>query len=206
MPEIARERSGEMTELSPGRVVILNGTSSAGKSTIISMFIEQRAATGEWWLPVAIDDFQMKIVAEWGTEGPFGEDGVRFVREPSGIRVHVGRRGRRLHAAYHRTVAACAREGFDVIVDDVCLDEEAVADWREALAGLDVTWVALRCDPDVAEARERERGDRAPGLARGLSAVVHRHASYDLELDSTNITAAELVSRLVSHVCDGRSL
>ena len=198
-------RSDEMTALLPGRVVILNGTSSSGKSTIVSMFIEQRAAKGEWWLPVAIDDFQMKLVREWATDGPFGDDGMRFVQEPSGIRVHVGERGRRLHAAYHRTVAVCAREGFDVIVDDVCLDEEAVSDWGEALAGLDVTWVALRCDPDVAEARELERGDRAPGLARGLSAVVHQHVPYDLELDSTSTTAAELVSRLVSHICDGRS-
>ncbi|MGB9113629.1 MAG: AAA family ATPase [Acidimicrobiales bacterium] len=195
-----------MTELSPGRVVILNGTSSSGKSTIVSLFIEQRAAAGEWWLPVATDDFNMKLVREWATDGPFGEDGMRFVQEPFGIRVHLGKRGRRLQAAYHRTVAVCAREGFDVIVDEVCLDAEAAADWRGALVGLDVTWVALRCDPDVAEAREHDRGDRAPGLARGLSAVVHRHASYDLELDSTNITAAELVSRLVSHVCDGRSL
>jgi chloramphenicol 3-O phosphotransferase len=189
-----------------GRVVILNGTSSAGKSTIISMFIEQRAAAGEWWLPVAIDDFQRKIVPEWGAGGLFCDDGVRFETGSSGLHVHVGWRGRRLHAAYHRTVAACAHQGFDVIVDDVCLDELAIEDWRDALVGLDVTWVGLRCDPDVAEARERERGDRAPGLARGLSNVVHRYASYDLELDSTNAGARELVSRLVSHVCKQHGL
>ena len=100
-----------MTALSPGRVVILNGTSSSGKSTIVSMFIEQRGANGEWWLPVATDDFQMKLVREWAGDGPFGEDGMRFVQEPFGIRVHIGKRGRRLQAAYHRTVAVCAREG-----------------------------------------------------------------------------------------------
>ena len=159
MPEIARERSGEMTELSPGRVVILNGTSSVGK--VDDRQHVHRTASCHGRVVAAGCDRRLpdEDRARSGAPiGPFGEDGVRFVREPFGIRVHVGRRGRRLHAAYHRTVAVCAREGFDVIVDDVCLDEEAVADWREALVGLDVTWVALRCDPDVAEAREREPG------------------------------------------------
>jgi chloramphenicol 3-O-phosphotransferase len=35
----------------PGRVVILNGTSSAGKSTIVDMFRELRAASGGYPSP-----------------------------------------------------------------------------------------------------------------------------------------------------------
>lgn len=185
-----------------GRVVILNGASSAGKSTILKLFIEQRAAHGEWWLPVAIDDFQAKILPEWaavaGHRGPFSEEGLCFEPSPDGVRVRAGHRARRLYAAYHRFVAVCSREGFDVVVDEVAFDEETVRDWHPALAGLRVTWVAVRCDPDVAEARERARGDRLPGLARGLSLVVHDHAVYDLELDSTHTGPATLVDQLSS--------
>jgi chloramphenicol 3-O phosphotransferase len=188
----------------PGRVVILNGTSSAGKSTIVDMFREQRAACGEWWLPVAIDEFQVKISPPW-FEGPnhrgsFSREGVQFNSGPGGMQVRVGERGRRLYAAYHRTVAVCAREGFDVVVDEVAIDEESVRDWQVALAGLRVTWVGVRCDPDVAEARELARGDRAVGLARGLSAVVHQHAHYDLELDATHTEPADLVAQLTSYI------
>jgi chloramphenicol 3-O phosphotransferase len=183
-------------------VVILNGASSAGKSTILRMFIEQRATHREWWLPVAIDDFQAKILPEWaevpGHRGPFSEEGVRFEPSPEGTRVRVGERARRLYAAYHRFVAVCSKEGFDVVVDEVAFDEETVHDWREALAGLSVTWVAVRCDPDVAEAREQARGLRVPGLARWLSSVVHEHALYDLDLDSTNTEPATLVEQLTS--------
>jgi hypothetical protein len=70
----------------PGRVVILNGTSSAGKSTIVDMFREQRAACGEWWVPVAIDEFQVKILPRWleglSHRGPFSRKGIQFKPGP----------------------------------------------------------------------------------------------------------------------------
>ena len=87
---------------------------------------------------------------------------------------------------------------MNVLVDEVSFEREAVRDWHEALAGLPVTWVAVRCDPDVAEARELARGDRAPGLARGLSSVVHRYAVYDFELDTTEADVEDLSARLTT--------
>ena len=56
-------------------------------------------------------------------------------------------------------------------------------DWQEALKGLSTWWVAVRCDVDVASARERPRPDRYRGLARGTSLAVHRYARYDAEVE-----------------------
>jgi chloramphenicol 3-O-phosphotransferase len=36
------------------------------------------------------------------------------------------------------------------------------------------------------------------GLARGLSAVVHGHVTYDLDLDTTRATPEELAKELVA--------
>src|SRR5579862_9241563 len=164
---------------SAGRVVILNGTSSAGKSSIARQFRDDRAAAGECWLVIALDDFNDRLPHQWlragGHQGPFSDDGLTIDPRAEPPVVRLGQVGRRLFAAYRRTAAAWARAGFDVLVDDVCFDEDAVRDWQEALAGLRVTWVALHCAPDVAEARELARGDRLAGLARALGDVVHRH-------------------------------
>jgi chloramphenicol 3-O phosphotransferase len=46
-------------------------------------------------------------------------------------------------------------------------------------------WVGIRCDPEVAEERARVRGDRFRGLARAQTAIVHRDATYDFEIDTT---------------------
>ena len=188
-----------------GRVLILNGASSAGKSTIAEKFASQRAADGEWWLTIALDDYLAKVAPEWFAagehRGPFSVDGIRFVPCELGLRVEIGDKARQLLTWYRQSVAAAARLGFDVVVDEVAVDDGAVGDWEAALAGLDVTWVAVRCDADVAAAREAARGDREIGLARAQTAVVHLHANYDIELDTTDTPADELVARLIDALC-----
>jgi chloramphenicol 3-O phosphotransferase len=186
-----------------GRIIVLNGASSVGKSTIATQFVGLRAERGECWVIVGIDDFLVKLPWQWfdtELDGPYGADGFRFEPSPDGVVASVGEVGRRLLATYRRSVALWSRQGFDVIVDDVTFDADAAADWDVALAERPVTWVGVQCDPAVAEARERARGDRVPGLARGLSAVVHAHRSYDLELDSTFATPDALVAALDAFV------
>ena len=48
-----------------GRVVILNGASSSGKTSIVDAFRAQRAARGELWLVTGIDDYISKLPADF---------------------------------------------------------------------------------------------------------------------------------------------
>ena len=185
---------------SAGRVVVLNGTSSAGKTSIARRFQANEADAGRCWLLIGIDDFNDKLPHQWlragDHDGAQSGVGVQFVPTADGLVVHTGAVGRQLYAAYRRSVAACARAGFDVLVDDVVYDEAAAIDWRDALHDLPVTWVAVQCDLEVAAAREQARGDRLPGLARGLGALVHAHVDYDHELDATDASVDELAAQL----------
>ncbi len=112
----------------------------------------------------------------------------------------VGDVGRELFSVYRRAVTTWARGGFNVMVDEVAYDREAVMDWPVALGDLRTTWVGIRCDPDVAAERERLRGDRQIGLARGMSAMVHEHATYDFELDTSEATPEQLVAELAAYI------
>jgi chloramphenicol 3-O phosphotransferase len=184
------------------RVVILNGGSSAGKTTLATAFRDQRSAVGDFWLVTGIDDCLAKLPAEWrgvGSErGAFAAEGVRFETCVQGLEVRVGAVGRRLFRGYQAGVGAAARAGQNVIVDDVVIDRTHFDDWADALSGLDVSWVGIRCSADVAEKRERLRRDsRYAGLARGQADLVHRHARYDFEIDTTTRTRDEVLSELV---------
>jgi chloramphenicol 3-O phosphotransferase len=182
------------------RVVILNGTSSSGKTTIATAFRDQRATAGDFWFLTGIDDFLAKLPIEWNRigphSGPFAADGVRFETTQEGLEVRVGSVGRRLFRAYQTGVGAAARVGLNVIADDVVIDRSHWDDWAVAVAGLDVVWVGIRCAPEVAEERERVRGDRFIGLARAQTAVVHQDARYDFEIDTTTQTPGESSSEL----------
>ena len=182
------------------RVVILNGASSAGKTTLATAFCNQRAVVGDFWLLIGIDDFLAKLPTEWksaGSErGTFADDGIRFETTPEGARVRVGRLGRQLLRAYQATVRASARVGLNVMVDEVVIDKTSWDDWTSALRGLDVVWVGIRCAAEVAEERNKVRGDRFRGLARAQTVTVHQYPVYDFEIDTTTQAPNEAVLEL----------
>ncbi|HEY6318424.1 MAG TPA: chloramphenicol phosphotransferase [Acidimicrobiia bacterium] len=186
-------------EASP-RVVVLNGGSSAGKTTLATAFRDQRAALGDFWFLIGIDDFLAKLPAQWNSarpgNGAFAADGIRFERTPDGARARLGSLGRQLVRAYQATVRGVARVGLNVIVDEVLIDETSWDDWMIALDGLDVVWVGIRCDAEVAEARNKLRGDRFAGLARAQTVAAHQHASYDFDIDTTTASAADALAQL----------
>jgi chloramphenicol 3-O-phosphotransferase len=122
--------------------VVLNGASSSGKTTLATAFRDQRAAAGDFWLLIGIDDVLSKIPSEWKSaasdRGPFAADGVRFELTQEGPGVRVGSVGRRMLRAYQAGVAAAAHVGRNVMVDDVVIDRTSWEDWTVTLTGLDV--------------------------------------------------------------------
>jgi chloramphenicol 3-O phosphotransferase len=156
------------------RVIVLNGGSSSGKSGIVRCL---QAVLPQPWLAMAIDTFVESLPAAM-------RSGIEITNDGG---VTIGAEFRRLEAAWMAGVAATVRAGAPVIVDDVFLGGGASQDrWRNALAGLDVLWVGVHCDPAVAEGREIARGDRARGMAAKQATLVHEGVTYDLEVDTTH--------------------
>jgi chloramphenicol 3-O phosphotransferase len=187
-----------------GTVVVLNGTSSAGKSSLAREFQALRASRDDCWVVFGIDDFLPKLPGRWveidAWKGPLSEDGVRLDRDGDSARFHIGELGQRLLAAYRLSIAEVARCGMNVVVDDVMIEHNEWDQWRRALDGLPSVFVGVRCDVEVAVRREAERGDRALGLARGQAETVHRFPRYDFEVDTTSDSAVEAARRLDAYL------
>lgn len=56
-----------MGRVTTGSVIVLNGPSSAGKSTLGVALQRQFAAAGECWFVLALDDFIGKLPVDWVT-------------------------------------------------------------------------------------------------------------------------------------------
>jgi chloramphenicol 3-O phosphotransferase len=187
-----------------GGVILLNGTSSAGKTTLALAVQEAFAAARSCWLVVGIDDWLAKLPPDWWfiaehQSGSFAADGVSFTRGPDDlIHLRLGPVGRALLDAYRRTAVAVARSGLDVVVDDCMVDDEHLAGWRTALAGLDVLWVRVDCPVEVAAERERARGDRLIGIVREQATHVHDGIDYDVVADTSTASPAELAAAVVA--------
>ena len=61
-------------------------------------------------------------------------------------------------------------------------------------------WVGVKCEPDVAEARERSRGDRTSGMARHQAIQVHMGTEYDVAVDTTGLSTSECADLVVETV------
>lgn len=159
------------------QVIVLNGGSSSGKSGIARCL---QAVLPDPWLAVGDDMLIQAMPASMQAS----DAGIEFAADG---RVSVGPGFRRLEAAWMGGVAAIARAGAGIIVDEIFLGGAVFQQrWQKALAGLDVLWVAVRCEPAVAAGRELARGDRVRGMAVSQAEVVHQGVVYDLEVDTTH--------------------
>ena len=173
------------------QVIVLNGGSSSGKSGIIRCL---QAVLPDPWLALGTDTLVDAMPAAMQTS----DGGIEFA--PDG-EVIIGPEFRTLEAAWIEGIAAMARAGARVIVDEVFLGgADSQRRWQKALGDLPVLWVGVRCDAEVAAGREVARGDRVVGMAASQAEVVHQGLTYDLEVDTTHAESIECARSIAAHV------
>ncbi|MEV0282287.1 chloramphenicol phosphotransferase CPT [Streptomyces sp. NPDC050610] len=172
-------------------VIVLNGGSSSGKSGIAWCL---QAVLPDSWLALGTDTLVEAMPASMQAS----DAGIEFAADGGVI---VGAEFRTLEAAWIEGVAAMARAGARVIVDEVFLGgAEAQQRWLGALRDLRVLWVGVRCDSAVAAGREVARGNRVVGMAASQADVVHQGVVYDLEVDTTHAESMECARTIAAHV------
>jgi len=173
-----------------GRVILLNGSSSSGKTTLA---LTLQRVLPEPWQHLALDQFRDGLPGKVrGLNSPPGTPGASGLNvvpvELNGQRVtevRFGDFGESVLRAMRRSVAELARQGVNVVVDDLLFKPEYLTDYRHALAGLDVWFIGVRCAQAVVEQREAKRPGRFPGTATSHFDTVHNHGlAYDVEVDT----------------------
>lgn len=152
-------------------VIVLNGTSSSGKSTLAKALQVELDGV---WLHVEIDAFLRMVPPK-----SLGDDEV-------------------ITRSAHAAVAAMAAEGSNLIVDHVLLDSTRTKDFQLRMLDHRVFWVGVHCDPEVLDDREGRRGDRMVGQARRQLATIHADKAYDVEVDTTATSAEECARRIIA--------
>lgn len=153
----------------PGRIILLNGASSAGKSTLCRAL---QAQLDEPFLQFSLD-FLM-----------FGAEVLPGRRDRNGPFSWAAMRPR-LFEGYYACLPALAGAGNNLVIDYIVETRDQL--WRlvQRLAPFDVFFVGVHCPLPELERRERQRGDRRAGDARRDDETVHSFSGYDLEVDST---------------------
>lgn len=190
-----------------GKIIFLNGSSSAGKTTIAVML---QQLLDEPFQHIALDQFRDGMPGRFrGLNSPEGSPGARGLNvvpvDRNGEKVteiRFGEVGEQILRGMRRAISAFAAAGNNVIVDDLLFKPDYLHDYAEALADHDAWLIGVRCSLDVVNKRESERPGRFPGTATSHFHQVHAHgAEYDLEVDTTTTTpraCAELIIERLS--------
>ena len=174
-----------------GTVIVLNGTSSAGKTSLLGA-IQQSLHPP--FLEAGLDKFLWMLPAQY-RRAPLWD-------EVMGKADEAGPVGHQLVKGMHQAIASLSRAGSNVIADHVLIEPSWLTHCAEALAGLPTLFVGVVCPLEVLEQRERARGDRTLGQAARQHAVVHRGARYDLLIDTSQMSPAEGAAFIASHLGD----
>mgnify|MGYP001171536321 CR=1 FL=1 len=168
-----------------GSVILLNGASSSGKSTIAHA--AQSVLSKPFW-HYSIDHLlEARVLPQVRIDsGEFPWSGLR----PS------------FFEGFHRSIPALAQAGNNLLVEHIIETNEWMDRLLDLLAEHDVFFVGVHCPLAELECRELERGNRRIGEARADFAVAHMHCEYDLELDGTK--PRELLGQELAAAWQGR--
>jgi len=161
-----------------GKIIILNGTSSSGKTSIVSALQD---ILEEPFLDAGIDKFIWMLPRRYLY--------LPLWDEVLGLATEAGPVGHRLMSGMHHTIAALSRTGNNVVADHVLVERAWVEECARLFSALPALFVGVRCPLPVLEQREAARKDRTLGQARAQFPLVHAHGIYDLEVDTSEASA-----------------
>ena len=174
--------------MSDGKILFLQGASSAGKSTLASAL--QVSLDECWWILEADDITRMTPhSARTGWWNPPPEERPHPSWNPD-LRLS------RWYAGYFGCLAAIARTGSNVIAVGGWLQTPELAQLAATLDGFNALCTGVHCPLEELERREAIRGDRPSGYARSQIDLVHTHAPYDAEVNTAAQTTEEAMKTI----------
>lgn len=183
-----------------GTVVILNGPSAVGKSSIIKAFQDKQDTL---WLGMGIDSLFVGVMAMKYMLDPKYNVMQGFPTEDAGgklFTLYIGPEGQKIIKGMNHAIAAYARAGNNVIVDYITYDPAWITDLQNSLRGIKTIYVGVTASLETIQQREKARGTSPEGHGRSLYESVHKGWDYDLTINTDNITPDDAAKQIIQYL------
>lgn len=175
------------------QLILLNGTSSAGKSSIVKCLQEKLQSP---YLDMGLDKF-LYMLPNHHLKQPLWKEVWDHTS--------AGEVGNRLMSGMHHSIKAMLDCGNSVIADHVLIEKNWVSELAELFHDQNAYFIGVHCPLDVVVQRELDRKDRTLGSARVQHPIVHQWAKYDFTIDSSTMTPEEGADRILAFLASGAS-
>jgi chloramphenicol 3-O phosphotransferase len=187
-----------------GRIIILVGGSSAGKTSLgkalQGQFKELHLLMGidMFWFTLPPKQCDLNTVDpeyfSWDMEKLGDKQMFRIKPGPVLDRLMIGR---------YYAIAAYLDRGFNIIADEVLWKKLWLDECLKALEGYEVYFVKVFCSDEEGSRREEARGDRHAGWNRGSAYYSDRDCKNDLEIDTTDMPPAFCAAKVAAAIDGG---
>jgi len=186
-----------------GTVIILNGPSAAGKSSIQKAF--QTLMMPNLWIKVGIDnlfdtpmpDITMENLAYWQSPNLIRWVTMSKDKDDNAVMtLFTGDQGDKVAYGMNSAIVAYAQSGCNVIVDYIAYKKEWIDDLQDKLKNIKACWVKVSIPLSTLEEREVARATSPKGHARSHYDTVYWNISYDLEVNSGTNTAVAIAEQI----------
>jgi chloramphenicol 3-O phosphotransferase len=175
-----------------GTILILNGTSSSGKTSLVREL--QKRLDGPY-LDAGLDRFLWMLPGRY-LDRPLWDDVL-------GLADVAGETGHTLVRGMHHAIAALAKQGNNVVADHVLVEPRWVVECACLFAGLPAYLIGVNCPLELLEQREMQRKDRTLGQARKQFERVHAHGVYDFSVDTGAYSTVECAAQVCAFLAGG---
>jgi len=187
----------------PGKIIILNGPSGSGKSSIQKEF--QKLMMPNLWVKVGIDNLFDSVMPDITSENISfwqSKNAIRWVKQSQDeagnkvITLFVGPAGEKVAYTMNSAIVAYAKNGCNVIVDYIAYDQRWLKDLEDKCSGLTAYYVAVEIPLETLEKREEARGTSPKGHARSHYFTVYGEKKYDLVVNSGRDSAQGIARKI----------
>jgi len=180
-------------------IILLNGASSSGKSSIVkelqSLFVDEPllnmgADRFMSMIPKDYQGFGKKAGCMWAWEKVQGDSGEI-------VTLKLGDLGEKFVLGVYRCIKMMYQDGFNVIVDDVWMEKELLNKiFADILSDCKVYFIGVNCDLQILQEREIARNNRVVGSTRGQHELVHQFCEYDFVVDTSQTSSRDCALKI----------
>ncbi|TCZ73220.1 chemotaxis protein [Paenibacillus albiflavus] len=174
-----------------GMIVLLNGTSSSGKTSISNELVNQKEIL---FHHLSIDDFfnnYNEFINNKFPDEPIREVDAQVVAQILDDSII---------SVYYSTIKLLSEMGFNVIVDTVIDNDKRFNEFLDQFFDQPTLFIGVICSKEELIRREQTRGDRKIGLAASQFSKVYCFEEYDLEVNTEEMNPIECAEKILSFI------
>lgn len=175
-----------------GLIVLMNGTSSAGKTSISTELINQDEIL---FHHLSVDDFFNNFNEFVDHKFPNLEP-TRVVDNHVVAEIILDP----INSVYYSTVKLFSEMGLNVIVDTVIDNDKRFNECLDVFHNQPTLFIGVLCSREELIRREQARGDRERGLAESQFDKVYSFNEYDIEVNTEDLNPSECAEKILSFI------